>query len=752
MLKRILIILLAALVGISFFSAFHTADLTEYQRLQEAPLHVGTSFTIPVHPILDDPDVLLPALEHAASQNHINLFRTSVGYDVNDEPYTLHFVLLATDQTAFFSEFRLKDGRFLNPTETKSSSFFLSSKDTDDVLQVGTLDDIGRNNTISIYSLSASFDSLPTAGNYVIESHDHTDIDAFFETLIADLNESGANVARKDFVFGSGIQGKETIYFDFRQQAASWGALIVVILLVAYRQLFESKRTGILLLLGSGVFHTWFLVTGRIILCTMTVLSIICFLVAVLIPGTTVGLITTVLAQLAAILLITLLASLITVLYIASMNTQEALKNRKDTKMLVVFNLFVKCVLTVILIVTGTSCVARFEAIRESESILGSWQQTSQYGIFYPKYNGADLQELQSGQLVSTASEVYGLYPALNNRGALFIDSMNYEPNALLYDLPPEVYRSMCVNPNYLVQYPILGVSNQPISVAEEETDWVILVPESYRSEETKILEYFREKRNGSENSESIWAFEMRMFGRATFKDGYNQAVRIIWTASGQRVFSFNPKVFPEDGNCIVDPIVEVMTMGNSSGVDRLNSFTGGLESCVKIKLINQDTRKTLQELQDILIELKLDDNFRYIVTLDDYALLKLQQLQLILRNVVFQGFVILALFVFFSFQSVTLLFEQNARRVAVRRLHGYSFMYKHGEFFFVFLLTWSLVFVAIAGAIVVLRGRLDIPHEGPLALYSVAMVFILFEILISAATLSFTENRRIYSVLKGEF
>jgi len=119
MLKRILIILLAALVGISFFSAFHTADLTEYQRLQEAPLHVGTSFTIPVHPILDDPDVLLPALEHAASQNHINLFRTSVGYDVNDEPYTLHFVLLATDQTAFFSEFRLKDGRFLNPTETK---------------------------------------------------------------------------------------------------------------------------------------------------------------------------------------------------------------------------------------------------------------------------------------------------------------------------------------------------------------------------------------------------------------------------------------------------------------------------------------------------------------------------------------------------------------------------------------------------------------------------------------------------------
>lgn len=405
-----------------------------------------------------------------------------------------------------------------------------------------------------------------------------------------------------------------------------------------------------------------------------------------------------------------------------------------------------------LLIVVGTSCVARFCAVQESEARLGSWGQTSQYGIFYPRSVGADLEELQSGQEFSLAAEVFQLYPALNEQGALFVDASLYTPLALTQEMPPDRYRSLKVNPNYLEEYPVFSASGDPVTVPEGETDWIVLVPERYRTEEDSIVRAFQAQRAGDESIESVYSYDEHMFGRAVSDEVRNQDVTIIWTASDQRVFSFHPEVAPDDGNCIVDPIIEVMTMGNSVGLDRMNSFTGGPDACVKVKLTDQDTKKTLQGLQGLLKELNLDDNFLHLVTLNDYALAWLQQLQQQLRDTALLGAVVLVLFLIFAIQSVSLLFEKDARRIAMRRLYGYPFAMRHRGYLTVFSVTWAVMALALTAIAVLFGERLVLPPVGVAALYGVAGVFLLLEVLVSALALTFVESRRISNVLKGEF
>ena len=151
-----------------------------------------------------------------------------------------------------------------------------------------------------------------------------------------------------------------------------------------------------------------------------------------------------------------------------------------------------------------------------------------------------------------------------------------------------------------------------------------------------------------------------------------------MWTADHQEVFAFNPEVAPEQGNRITDPIVAVMTTANSAGIDRMNGVSGSPGAAIKVKLVDGDAAATLTQLQGTLRRLNLDDNLTHLVTLNDYAFVELQLAQEGLSDAVSKLLLTLALFVLIAVQSATLLFEQNARRVVVKRLHGLPFVRRH--------------------------------------------------------------------------
>lgn len=326
MLKRILVMLLSVLMAISFFVSFRLADLQERETMREASQGLGESFALPMGHLLEDPEIVLRAFERASAESGVNLFRTAVGYDADGRSYVAHFILLATDQTAFFEPFRLREGRFLDSEETQSASRFLSTEKTDDAAQVGVLDDIGRNDIVRVHGLSAAFDSLPTAGSYVVEFHSQTDLDTFYNVLLADLTSVGVEVTRDEVASDSSVHSGGESEADPWNWMMIWSAILMVAILVIFRQLYESKRTGVLLLYGNGIISTWFNITGRIIVCTMAILSLVSIIAAALVPGTTSELLASTVSFAIAVTFFTLLASLVTVPYITNMKIHEALK------------------------------------------------------------------------------------------------------------------------------------------------------------------------------------------------------------------------------------------------------------------------------------------------------------------------------------------------------------------------------------------------------------------------------------------
>ena len=248
----------------------------------------------------------------------------------------------------------------------------------------------------------------------------------------------------------------------------------------------------------------------------------------------------------------------------------------------------IKVAFAVLLIVTGGSLWLGYQAAARELKQVGHWQATAGYGVFAPTSVGNDLIELQTGAAGPTTAVVYDLYPMLNARGSLYVDSSAFEPAALAEPLQPGVYRSMIVNPNYLRAYPIQDTKHTPITIPESATDWIVLVPDTLRPESQAIEAYFTGNRMAAAHAEQT------LFGRAAPAAVRAQHVRIIWTAPHQKVFAFNSLINPNAGGLLDDPIIEVMTLSNSAGIDRANAITGDVDGALKVKLTNNDPAGTL--------------------------------------------------------------------------------------------------------------------------------------------------------------
>jgi hypothetical protein len=220
-----------------------------------------------------------------------------------------------------------------------------------------------------------------------------------------------------------------------------------------------------------------------------------------------------------------------------------------------------------------------------------------------------------------------------------------------------------------------------------------------------------------------------------------------------QAVFSFNPLVNPGHGNNIVDPFIEVMTSANSLGLDRANMIGA---TALKIRLLDGDTVRTLQDLLPTLKRLKLDDNLPYLITMDEYVSQQIARLDNGIRSVEFAGIALFVGLLILAVQSISILFERYSRRITVRRLFGAGFMRTYREPLLIFTAVWSFQLV---GALV--ANRLGLNPFSTQTFSSVADDFTvvgiaasvaLAEGLFSAGVLTFIERRSVVRVLKEEF
>lgn len=645
---------------------------------------ISRKLNIPNNGIFASPDEIYPILLEAAIETRVNIFRTNIDYSVDDE-VQIHKYVLLTDNTRLFSSLRLKSGKFLTAEDTQHGSYFLSNVDSGDQNQVGIINSFGNNYLFEMKPLQFAYTHLPVEGQYLVESSEEQ-YNEFIERIILKVNklvDEKTLLTPEDFKYQTYNSGEIEIKEEFLTYI-KYLIFIITIIMLIYYVFNESKRIGVMKMHGLSNLLLWYFVVGRWI-SVIFLLSLVASVIAsLLIKNVTVQFIgSVVISELISYIIVNLI-SLIAYIYISRIRVIDAIKSRKETNSIFALNTLLKIGSSLFLILIILSIWNQYNNLHIKQENLKSWERSKDYGVFYPLKVGNDLEDVNNGGNMMTRAQVTGLYPLLNQMGAIYIDAGEYEQQAIL--LNREGIRKISVNLNYLHEFPVYDTQKNSVNISEDTSDLILLVPEKYRNNEKSILDYIRKTRKSRVEADEF-LFKVHVTDRIK-----NQQLKIIWIANEQKIFSFNPDVFRLEKNMIVGPIIQVITEQNSLVADKANMTTGGGGGDpLKVKLINRDSQKTLEALEPELKRLKLDDNMTNLISVNQYILKQIYDLQKQRNQLLFISFGLVAGLLVLVVQNLSVFFSKYKRRFIIRRLFGIGFFRTYKEYMWLLTATWVI-------------------------------------------------------------
>ncbi|GLI04798.1 hypothetical protein YDYSG_08280 [Paenibacillus tyrfis] len=738
--KKIVVVFLIMASVLSFYISFKQTDNEEIGTIEALEENMAKGFVIPDDPMLANPDELYPLLFETARELRINIFRPSINSKPDNSVEVIKYVLLTGD-TNFFNHFNLKSGHFLTAEDTQQGNLFLSSAKIQDENQVGVIKDFGGNHLITIKPLRASYQYLRVAGPYFAEVSDDKALGRFLESFAQKLNayykkyNSQISYSPEDF--------KKTKIELVESAAASSLAyltychdiiLFIILLLFIYCIFNESKKIGILKMHGLSNHRLWYIVIGRLIIVAFMLTMILSLIFTFFIEDTTHVFIYNVLKdELKTYALITV-CSLVSYFYISKIKVNQIIKNRKDTNGLFILNLLLKVVCSILLVIMGHSIFVQYMEISKKQKNLSHWEQGKDYGIFYPLYTGHDQNNLPGGFPEQIAVMNSDLYPILNQRGSVLINARQYEEQALRLNKDYDGIRSVKVNNNYLQEFPVYDIRNNPVHVSEDTTNWVLLVPVKYQSRQSQIIDFFEKTKKSYVDA------EQKVLHREVPDRMIQAPIQIVWLANDQKIFSFNPDVFPAENNMILNPIIEVVTEKNSLAIYRDSILGGGSTDPLKIKLTDRDTALTYKSLEPELRKLRLDDNLKQLVTVDQYMLEQLYSLEKQMNQLWLISLGMVSGLLFLISQNIIVFFHKNQQKIVVRRLFGTDFFRTYKEYVYLFVMTWLFQLLVCF----MVKGTVDS------RMLAVSGIVVCIEIVASVIALLTVEKRNKVKVLKG--
>lgn len=761
-LKKTLSCLLVLVFAVSFLLVYNETYQNELDRMEKAGEGISKQFEIPNYANFAAPDEMYPILLEAAVDSKVNIFRTQIDYSVDDEAQIHKYVLL-TNNTRLFDSFRLTTGKFLTAEDTQKSNSFLSTVDTGSQDQVGIIKSFGGHYLFEMKPLKTVYEHLPVAGEYFIEGTEeryNEFVDRVIQKIIANkLVGQGAVLTPEDFKGQSYNSGEMEIEEDFFTYIKYVMITIVIIMLIYY--IFnESKRIGVMKMHGLSNLYLWYLVVGRFITILFLLSASVSVLAALLIKDTTVSFIgSVVISQLISFVIVTFI-SLFAYIYISRIKVVDVIKNRKQTNVIFALNTLLKIGCSIFLILVILSIWDQYHELSIKQENLKSWERSKDYGVFYPVKVGNDSEDVEKGSPKTTVTEVTGLYPLLNRMGALYINAIAYEQQSLILNSESSGIRSISVNLNYLQEFPLYDIQNNPVGISEETSDFILLVPEKYRDKEKDILDYFKKIRKSRiEADENLFKVGIPNSVR-------NQQLTIIWIANDQKIFSFNPDVFRLENNMIVDPIIQVITEKNSLVADKANMMTGGGgRDPLKVKLINRDSQQTVKALEPEMKRLKLDDNLTTLISVDQYVIEQIYDLQKQRDQLLFLSIGLVAGLIVLVVQNLSVFFSKFQRRFIVRRLFGTGFIKTYKEYLWFLLATWVIqigicflinnglatsVLEKAASVFAVATSIYQTIGSSDINVFAVGAGVIVIELMASVIALFVIERKNKVKVLKG--
>lgn len=320
----------------------------------------------------------------------------------------------------------------------------------------------------------------------------------------------------------------------------------------------------------------------------------------------------------------------------------------------------------------------------------------------------------------------------MNEKGAIYVDASQYE-DIYISQYAQRGWLSVKVNPNYLQAFSVYDENGKQVTVTEQQTNWVLLVPEMYKQQEDDMIEFFRQERM------MYYSIDEGQYGCELRDEVKNQTIKIVWIKNNQSIFSFDTDVHTEQNNTIENAIIQVMTERNSAVSDRQCVLGNGINDPLKVKLAG-DSRETYESLEAILMDLKLNDNLQYLVSVNERTSETLHYLYANIRLCVEMGILLLFMYIAVSVQNITILFDKNRKLYIIKKIFGYNWIYIYHR-----ILKNNFTMIAVTFFLYYLYDRnwkYIVIVGGGVICIELLYIFISTEIL---------ERKKIVSVLKGE-
>ncbi|WP_297638845.1 DUF1430 domain-containing protein [uncultured Clostridium sp.] len=708
--KKLINILVLTIFMFSFFLGYKEFENRKSLEIKNIENKLENSYDILIPSIItklprnDQYEFLAEVSENALS----SLFFTRIDR-VDGKEKIIKYIYTIDD--TYMNSIDIRKGKKLDKT-LMNSEFFLSTEETGDSNQIGVIDNSNNDFILEIRTLHSMLeDGMNFTGICTINLPNDKPVNYYMGKIeelfgVENISFNKAEVIGEEF---------KTNY--------NYIILLTLILsfILVYKYISLYKELGIKKLLGYSNFDICkdefkSLLSSILFsaLISIILMSLILFDVYSILYF---EFITKILFIYLCISIIIIFSGLIPVSFIYKIRLLNFIKNKKYSKNILIINSIIKSILILAIILIININLSILKNINENYSkSYNRWTDFNNYVVL--NLDDLDFDVSESNEFRYSQNKLYKIF---NEKGAVFADFGNYEQISLDMNQNLEYYkRTSIINSNYLNENPIYDVDGQKIEISENDKDWIILVPENFKSDTEVIYNYYNE-----------WL--------KTYDMTNETKIKIIWTKSGQKYFSYNVNVNPKENNYIKDPIVMI---GTENGL-----FPGWNQAIFNIqgnpmKIKVEDIDSLYGQIRPIVESTGINAASLRINFANEEVLSILNEYKNIFYTLILTIIIALILVIVIVFQNIHNFFEQNKLELVIKTFNGYDKFTKYKEYFKGILLNYSILLViGIITNMVICN-----------ILISVLLIGFLAEMIIGVAILEFNNRKEIVPILKGEY
>jgi putative ABC transport system permease protein len=646
---------------------------------------------------------------------YLNKYKGNLYYldlkNKSSETRTVKYVYFTDNK--FTKNIKLANGRIFSISDNESNKF-LSTEDTKNKNQIGQIEDFAGQNrfeirTIKSYKRKDLFQKI-----LKVTFQNNSDINKF----ISDLYKYGIEIQKQR----DGIASKSDAP-NFVVVVTTGCSYLLLMLLIFYSILNSYKKIAIKKMLGFKTSTIWLEIILPIITIELTSIIIVTSIMTILKFKAYNQYFIDFLAELCGIYGLMIIVSIIFLtlpfLYAKKISIVSMLKNKKNTNEIITFNTIIKVCLIILLLPLSINGYKQFKCVLSVyQDSFGNWEKTKNYAII-PSVRSDPSAKYIDPYSKAEEEKSRKIYSYFNSKGAILADFYNFEP--LVYKLnlehlkEPYQLDKATINPNYLKANKIFDENGNKININETDNSYILLVPAK--------LDFY----GGNVKT----AYSKKKHLKVPI-----QKMKIIWTKSGQKLFTYNLNVSTNYNNCVKDPLVEVLTESNGSLI-QYTVVAGNMGNPFKIKVSNpsnpnEEILKEFKKYYDLSIY-----NFPISIVYDSVK----NEIQYIKIGLEVTGLIILVLLVLIIaiiIQNIINYFEQNRLRFAIQQFHGYKTIDRYYEYFFSLCVSWSLILMVSI--------LINTSYE----VFLISFIMFLLETGLSGVLLNIIEKRKIHMVTKG--